>query len=76
MGTAMFWLTPKICMEAAPPANSATPRWPGPQKRPVTITECSARKPNSSRIKIPTIPASDYSHTRAHLFRDVIARWA
>src|SRR6266404_848910 len=65
MGTAMYLLTPKICMEAATPANSAT-TLARSTKKPVTITKNVGRNPNSSRIKSDN-PLPVMTPMRAHI---------
>src|SRR6266481_6452148 len=48
--TSTYLLTPKICMDAATPANSAT-TFARSTKKPVIITKNVGRNPNSSRMR-------------------------
>src|SRR5260370_621201 len=52
-GTATYLLIPKICMDAATPANSAT-TLARSTKKPVIITKNVERNPNSARMGVVT----------------------
>ena len=64
-GTEINLLTPKICMDAATPANSATVL-PKSTANAATITKKVERKPNSSRIRSER-PLPVTTPMRAHI---------
>lgn len=65
MGTEMYFVTPKISIDAATPANSATV-FAMSTTRPASITKNVDRKPNSSRIKSES-PFPVTTPMRAHI---------
>ena len=65
IGTATYLLTPKICIAAATPANSAT-TFAKSTKKPAIITKNVERNPNSSRIRSES-PLPVTTPIRAHI---------